>query len=354
MVFWFSYFMKNLNVILEKTSKESIPLLDIPDTSWLIECKEEHWDGVSSLSTGMYVSTVGSTEYHFCFFRSEADSSRVIVSLTSGGYGNTREDGPRFNRWKYSDETDASILCIDDPMVYLHSINYGWFAGDTADGPMWESLGKLVVSVCHAAGIESPNVMFLSSSSGGVGSILASSTIGIPCTVVAIHPQMYLRNATKYRGYMKKGYICKILKEPNHIFDIIRDHKENRYVIMENVSSDLDYDRYFSNLCEYMSIEPTYGITHRSNLVTWVYNAPTSKPHSSVDWKAFYPAIEYVVDNFDRLDSVPRNMLRMFTTLLEEHHALVERVSVLEKTRSESKNGGTSKHAPVKRNRGKV
>jgi hypothetical protein len=99
---------------------------------------------------------------------------------------------------------------------------------------------------------------------------------------------------------------------------------------MENVASAVDYNRYFIRLCRHLSIEPMYGITHRSNLVTWVYNAPSLEPHKAMDWKTFFPAVEFIVDRFDTLDSVSGHILEMFTALLEEHHAAQKRIAELE------------------------
>ena len=73
-----------------------------------------------------------------------------------------------------------------------------------------------------------------------------------------------------------------------------------------------------------------YGITHRSNPVTWVYNAPSPEPHNAMDWKTFFPAVEFLVDRFDALDPVPGHMLEMLTALLEEHHAAWLRIAELE------------------------
>ncbi len=322
--------MSRSNVVLEKTAKKSIPLVESPVTTWLKECEEKPWNGKKPIETGAYVTTVDSTEFHLCFYRSGSGSRRVLVSLTGGAYGKNRDEGPRFNRWKYTDETDASVLCVDDPTVYMHRIKYGWFAGGTEERPMWASLGRLVLKVCAAAGLKDPDIVFFSSSSGGTASVLASSTIGVPCTVVAINPQINLVRATRYHGYMSRGYLCPLLKDPNYVFDIFKDHKENRYILMENLASALDYDRYFSPLCSYLSIDPVYGISRHSNLVTWVYNAPSPTPHSAMDWRTFFPAIEFVVDNFDRLDDVPEHLLGMFTALIEEHHASQGRIAELE------------------------
>ena len=195
---------------------------------------------------------------------------------------------------------------------------------------MWASLGRLVTKVCAAAGLKNPDIVFFSSSSGGTASLLASSTLGVPCTVVAMNPQLVPANAARYPAYMKRGHLCPLLSDPDYVFGIIKEHKENRYVIMENLASSRDYNRYFSPLCSYLSIEPVYGISHRSNLVTWVYNAPSGTPHQSMDWKTFFPAIEFVVDNFDKMDSVSKHLLGMFTGILEEHHAAAERIAELE------------------------
>lgn len=319
--------MSRPNIVLGKTSRSSVPLIRVPEAAWLKDCVEQRWDGRSPIGTGAYVSRFDGIDFHMCFHRSDSGSSRVLVSLTSGRYGSTRDDGPRFNRWKYVEVTDASVLCIDDPMVYLYSIKYGWFAGGTEAHPMWASLGKLIVQVCSAAGIEGPDILFLSSSSGGTAAILASSALGIPCTVVAINPQICLPNATRYSRFMARGYLCPLLKDPDFLFKIIRDHAENRYVVMCNIASARDYDRYFTKLCGFMGIQPVYGISRHSNLVTWVYDAPSSKPHEATDWRTFYPAIEFVAGRFDDLDEIPGNLLDMFTSLLGEHHVDQDRIA---------------------------
>ncbi len=326
--------MSRPSVVLGKTAKSSVPLLQASEAVWLKGCAEQEWDGKSPICTGAYVSSFDGIDFHMCFHKSGSGSRRILVSLTPGAYGNGRNEGPRFSRWKYTDETDSSVLCVDDPMAYLYGIRYGWFGGKAGGGtdgsPMWESLGKLILAVCSASGIEEPDIVFYSSSSGGTASILASSAIGIGCTVVAINPQLCLTLSTRYPGYMRKGYLSPLLKDPDYILDIIKEHKENRYVIMENVASAVDYNRYFIRLCRHLSIDPMYGITHRSNLVTWVYNAPSPEPHKAMDWKTFFPAVEFLVDRLDALDSVPGHMLEMFTALLEEHHAAQRRIAELE------------------------
>ena len=170
--------MSRTDIVLGRTAKESVPLIDSPAPSWIKECAEKPWNGRKPIGTGAYVAKVDDTEFHFAFRESDSGSRRVMVSLTGGAYGNTRKDGPRFSRWKYSDETDANVLCVDDPMVFMHGIKYGWFAGGTEECPMWASLGRLVMKVCAVAGLKNPDIVFFSSSSGGTASLLASSALG--------------------------------------------------------------------------------------------------------------------------------------------------------------------------------
>ncbi len=318
------------NIVLAKSASRSFPLLDVPAASWLVDCEEEPWDGRSPIGTGAHLSMFDGVEFHSCFYRSETGSRRLVVSLTSGGHGRTRENGPRFNRWTYVDETDSNMLCVDDPMVYLHGIKYGWFGGGTVERPMWAALAKMINAVCAAAGLEDPEVVFFSSSSGGVASILASSEMGVPCTVVALNPQLCIPSATRYKGYRRRGFLCPALDDPNFVLDIMRDHRENRYVVIENMASRLDYNQYFVPMCNRLAFRPTYGVTRHGNVVTWVYCAKVPRPHSAMDWKTIFPAMEFLVDNLDSLDSVPGHLLDMFTALIEEHHAQAAEIARLE------------------------
>ncbi len=316
------------NPKLDRKVKNSVDVIQRKVPYWINDCKEAPWDLKTPISTGMYFVEVDGFPFHFLLRDRFSTSDRVMISLTGGGYESKRINGPRFYRWKYAEYTNASVICIDDPMAYQHELRYGWFGGGTKECPMWKSLGELIRAIIGACGLNDPKIMFYSSSSGGTASILASSTIGIPCTVVAINPQINLPLASTYKSIRKNGLNRLLIDDDSYIASIVKEHQENRYLIMTNMASLRDYHGHFIYLCDVMSIIPRFGITETRNVINWVYYAPSPVSHKAMDWMTLYPIVEFIVSSFENGVKLPDNLLDAFTRIIGEHHEANKRLLI--------------------------
>ncbi len=314
--------MRGMNIELKESRVESIPLHEVKKDNWLKEIDgEEEWDFETPLNTGKYHVNVEKVPVHFAFYRGKEGCNRIIIALTGAQYGRDRKDGPRYSRGTYVQATDASMICVDDPMIYSYRVSHGFFAGTSSSGrPIWEVIAEVLREALGKVNIPDPDIVFLSSSSGGIGSILTSSCIGRPSTVVAINSQIHLARSPMFRQLNAKGLMDKRLADVDYIPNVIRGHPENTYILMENLASHGDYFGHYRFLCKKLGMKPYYGLHNEGNVITWVYYGTSDKPHMAQDWATFFPAIEFVVDNKGAIDKVSPYLLGMFTDLLEEHH----------------------------------
>ncbi|MBR4504909.1 MAG: LicD family protein [Candidatus Methanomethylophilaceae archaeon] len=318
-------------IVLSKSRVDSLSKIDVEEESWIKQYSERPWDGKEPITTGKYFIEYEGIPFHFAFYKSKTDDKHLMVSLTGGNYGSTRTEG-MYTRWKYAARTDYSILCIDDPMVWMYKVRFGWFGGANKKGkPIWTITSELIKKIMAASYSKQPEVIFYSSSSGGTAAILISSVIGFPCSVVAINPQLYLPFNPMYKKTTGAGILHEELVKQKTVVGIIKNHKENHYIILENLASYNDYVRHHMHLCGELGIKPAYGITRSSdNLISWVYYAASNQTHRAQDFASLYPALEYLTANFDRFKEIPWNLLDLFNGYLQDHHVQLRDAKLIE------------------------
>lgn len=318
------------NQLLKKSTHECVREISVVEPGWLIDCKEENWDGHKPLSTGMYQTIVDGVTFHFCLKINGSNNNNFYISLTGGRYGNSRINGPRYSRWKYAEHTDSSMICIDDPMIYHYGVSFGWFSGGK-DIPLWETTAKLILAICKSCGVDRPNLTFFGSSAGGTASILVSHAIGFPCSVVAINSQINIHSTATFKKLLENNAInSHLVDDEYYIANIIANSKENTYLIMTNLASIGDYENHYQYFCEKNKIIPKFGIHRYDNVITWVYYATSVKPHSAVDWISFFPIIEFLINSAKDNIPISDNLLWSFNRIISEHHKFESDIFVIQ------------------------
>ena len=126
---------------------------------------EKEWDCNQKLEDGSYVCTMGGIPFHFSLKISNSKS--LFVSLTGGAGGDSRINGPFFSRWSYYVDIDSTVLCVDDPMIWLYGLHHGWFYG-TQEISFTKLLSELILLISQKLGIDTKDITFFCSSSGQV------------------------------------------------------------------------------------------------------------------------------------------------------------------------------------------
>lgn len=96
--------------------------------------------------------------------------SKNLYVTFSGANTNKNKDvrSPEFPRWSYYGMYDGSFLGIDDPMYYKYKhLKIGWYYGDKTRSYLSDSL-MIIRKICNKKNIDLNNVIFFSSSGGGV------------------------------------------------------------------------------------------------------------------------------------------------------------------------------------------
>ena len=128
--------------------------------------------GGKELPPSRFYSVLGSARIE-CFF-SKGSANRLIVFFSGARTRNGGRDlapFPTFSSWSWGSETNASVLCIDDPMYYNYpTLPLGWFYG-TEKEDFREYVAKLVCEIARLLGVENKNITLYGRSGGGSAAI---------------------------------------------------------------------------------------------------------------------------------------------------------------------------------------
>ena len=139
----------------------------------LVNAKSVRFDfGGNSLPPSRFYSVLGSARIE-CFF-SKGSANRLVVFFSGARTRNGGRDlapFPTFSSWSWGNETNASVLCIDDPMFYNYpALPLGWFYG-TEKEDYREYVASLVCEISRLLGVENKNITLYGRSGGGTAAI---------------------------------------------------------------------------------------------------------------------------------------------------------------------------------------
>lgn len=256
--------------------------------------------GGKELPPSRFYSVLGSARIE-CFF-SKGSANRLIVFFSGARTRNGGRDlapFPTFSSWSWGSETNASVLCIDDPMYYNYpTLPFGWFYG-TEKEDFREYVAKLVCEIARLLGVENKNITLYGRSGGGSAAI---AVCGFICesSAVAINPQLdiekypYNESFTQITGIKKTDAL--FLKR-NNFENIIKQNKKNTFLIVSNAASKIDYDIDVNFLSVKFGADLKYGLSCMDNLCLWQYYAcGEPDPHSAFDNPPLFRMIMAVLE----------------------------------------------------------
>lgn len=267
----------------------------------LVNAKSVRFDfGGNSLPPSRFYSVLGSARIE-CFFN--RGSAKRLVVFFSGA--RTRNGGrdlapfPTFSSWSWGNETNASVLCIDDPMFYNYpALPLGWFYG-TEKEDYREYVASLVCEISRLLGVQSRDITLYGRSGGGTAAIAVCGFIS-ESSAVAINPQLdiakypYNEKFTPITGINKSD---EAFLKRNNFENIIKQHKKNTFLIISNAASKIDYDIDINFLSAKFGANLKYGLSCMDNLCLWQYYAcGEPDPHSAFDNPALFRMIMAVLE----------------------------------------------------------
>ncbi len=269
--------------------------------SALVNAESVRFDfGGNSLPPSRFYAVLGSARIE-CFFC--RGSAKRLVVFFSGA--RTRNGGrelapfPTFSSWSWCGETQASVLCIDDPMYYsCRELPLGWFYGNEKEDYR-EYIAKLVCEISHLLGVKSSDITLYGRSGGGTAALAVCGFIP-GSSAVAINPQLdivkypYNEKFTDLTGIDRSD---EAFLKRNDFARIIKQNHENTFLVISNLASKTDYEIDLAYLRGKFDLDMKYGISRCENLCLWQYYAcGEPDPHGAFDNPALFRMITAVLE----------------------------------------------------------
>ena len=235
-------------------------------------------DPVGELDSGRYYTEIGSAHIEAFFRKGTRD---YLYVFTDGA--RTRNQGrdlaplPSFLRWTWHEYTSASVLCLEDPMYYTFAdLKLGWFHG-TAEEDYAEYCAIFIRHMASLLNIPLPHIILYGPSGGGHAVISMSAFIpGCMAVTVngqydfTIHDYYTSGEFTRITGLSDKSSDGLVRSHPA---EIIREHTENRYLLICNMLSKQDFTEQLQSLCRQLDVIPRYGLWTYDHLTVWLIDA---------------------------------------------------------------------------------
>lgn len=265
----------------------------------IVECISKKCDSINSIEDGR--SSIDYKGAHYELFFKRSDSNKLLVTFdgarTSDG-GKIREI-PYFPRWSWYPYIDANFLCIEDPMYYkFKELKLGWFYGTDKESYI-QYTAEIILAISRKYNISVEDIILYGSSGGGTVSIMIGSLIkGVK--VVALNAQVELLNFSYTKEFMSITGIDLTNKDcffRNNTKYMIDNAPSTSYCLLYNIRSKEDITLQAAVLAKKMNITLKYGMTCQNNLTFWLYDAPSSNPHTALDNYIMYYLIRFYIDN---------------------------------------------------------
>lgn len=280
----------------------------------------------TALNHCRFVLAYRNIKWHMCFFKK--NSNRLVVSFSG-----MRKNGNIFPRWSWNEFLDASLLCIDDPMIDEHEgLQLGWYYGNEAVDYCSYAV-EIVKAISNKIGAS--EIIFYSSSGGGTAAI-RSGCILDGSLVVAINPQIVLdkyvmaRHFEKYTNFSLKN--DKLSR--NNSVELMKKSLNTKFLIIQNIMSETDRIQIEALRNGYeKEREYIYGLNQIApNCIQWLYDSPNlfQNPHVCQDWPGMYWIINELLKSMKEGTAINNSLFMHLTELWYEHFAQLE---VLEQNR---------------------
>lgn len=221
---------------------------------------------------------------------------------------------PQYQRWSYYaliEKLGGSFLCLSDPMfVKYPKLKLGWFYGDEKVSGVAEAL-KIVKAICKRDHIRTQDVYFWGSSGGGTASLYAAC-LWPDSVAVALNPQLFIQNYIHTNHFIDTTGIDLHLFDPlgrNDLLTKMKHQGKSKYLILFNVRSTYDMEKYANSLISYFHLEQDSILSERGNLGLWLYDcAGIPDPHNSFETKSIFCFIHFIANKFK--SGIPLNKYR--------------------------------------------
>ncbi len=285
--------------------------------SSLVNAESVRFDfGGNSLPPSRFYADLGSAHIECFFYRGSA--KRLLVFFSGARTRNGGKDlapFPTFSSWSWCGETQASVLCVDDPMYYsCPELPLGWFYG-TEKEDYREYVAKLVCEISRLLGVQNGDITLYGRSGGGTAAIAACGFIS-GSSAVAINPQLDIAKYPYNEKFTKLTCIDKsdeTFLRRNDFARIIKQSPENTFLIISNLASKTDYDVDLKYLRANFDLDMKYGVSRNENLCLWQYYAcGEPDPHSAFDNPALFRMIEAVLECFKNRHDASAELIASF------------------------------------------
>lgn len=182
--------------------------------------------------------------------------ARKLVVFGQDALTRSKVELPKFFRWSWGENLDASVLVLNDPTLYIDDkLDAGWWVG-TRDRDFIHEGVAIVKRAAEANGIETKDVLFVGVSAGGFSSLHMAAAlpgsralVDIPQIDLRTYAQMGHANAAVRAGL---GFqtVADVPAEYLHRVDVIE-----RFEHEDNVP---DFS-YFQNLRDHTHVDSQLG-----------------------------------------------------------------------------------------------
>lgn len=293
----FSGFPELLKSTLPLEAAEEMKNLREPDSAWMkqesFECSLKEF----KIQQMQNRYTIYHEDVPFECLWLPSKKQKLYVSLSGGGPANGRRY-PWFIRWKYKNFLDGHVLCIDDPMYHFHPeiVSAMWYYG-TNETSYLHLLLDIVKKFMEQIGIEAKDVTFIGSSGGGYSSLYCANLLDYS-SAIAVNPQIVLKDwhyPYVYNHFAKWG-IDLASEDQFDRNNVLLKNKTSKFMLIMNVGSVNEAKLQFEPFFQRHGIVPTYGISQKDNIITWVHVTNYNNPHSAYPEKAGFKLASYLLE----------------------------------------------------------
>lgn len=287
---------------------------------------------------GRYCSEIGSAHIEAFLKKGTRDYLYVFPDgARTRNQGRDLAPLPSFLRWSWYRLTSASLLCLEDPMFYTYSdLKLGWFYG-TRDEDYTEYCALLVRHIADLLSIPPSHIIFYGPSGGGHAAICMSAFIP-GSTAVSVNGQYDI----SLHSYYREGHFTRITgmsaADPcglvrNRSAEIILEHPENHFLLINNIQSKQDFEEQLKCLCGRLNVTPRYGLQTNGNLTVWIFDAKgIPSTHSTFETPVLFRMIDILLLNLingAKAQDFPQ-YCELISQYWKEQYDLLHKISKLE------------------------
>jgi hypothetical protein len=214
-----------------------------------------------------------------------ASDNQGLIAFGSGAYNPRKYKPPVFNRHRWINDFEQSVLYYNDPTLYNDDmITLGWGVGRNEEWYL-KVIARIIGLLTELQGIKNQNILFFGSSGGGYTSIILSTILNGSAALVN-NPQIYL---TKYRAGHWKNMVNAcfpglddeiILEKYGYRFDVTeifgRENHIPRITYLVNINSENDFKNQLQPFLEYLASTDLF----QDQIKVLLY--PSTEGHSGV------------------------------------------------------------------------